>query len=443
MTTSPSFSPTPFSRRLLLGGAAGTAALGTLSACSKKTSSGSEGQAGSGDTTPIKMWDMPYGNNKYAGVGKDIAAAYAPGAGLAKATYQSIPWDGWLQTYSAAIASRTEPSLSTGGTYQVIPFYDQGAIAPADNVIKTLKDSGVADDYADGVLEMFTYQDHVVSVPWMVDVRLFYYRKSLLRKAGVEPPATWDDLLTVGRALKKIGVIGFGIAGTNSFGPQVLQSMLVNNGGGFFNDKGEPDCLNDRNLESVEFLLQLSREGIMDPDAVGQNGDYLNTSISNGKIGAVIHIPFLESLLTPEAGKDIGLTSPLKAPHGDQGTVSYFNNIMMYQRTTSLASTEAFLVHYLTAIKKFWQAKVITGLPLRKSFAKLPEFASNANAVKAYDEWIPVSKWMGAQASKPFPEMNSVDGGQALTTWCQEIIIGKKSAQDIQQTLQDGIEQLF
>lgn len=420
-------------RRHLLQGAAGAAALGMMGPL----------PAWAQDAEPIKFWDMIYGPNTYPTTGKSIVGGYAPAAGLSSVNYQTLPWDGWLQTYSAAIASRTEPSLSTGGTYQVIPFYDQGAIAPADNVIAALKANGIADDYQDGVLEMFTYKDHVVSVPWMVDIRLVYYRKSLLEKAGVEAPTTWDELLNVGRALKKIGVLGFGIAGTNSFAPQALQSMLVNNGGGFFNASGEPDCLSDRNLETVEFLLQLSKEGIMDPAAVSQNGDNLNSGISSGQIGVAYNLPMCESALTPEAAADLVLCSPLKGPHGDQGTVSYFNNIMMYNRSPSIESTEAFLVWYLDAIKGFWENNAISGIPLRKSFTEIPQFASNANAVKAFNEWIPVSKWMGAQATTPFPQMNSVDGGQALTNWAQQIIIGQMSAQDIQQELQDGIEQLF
>ena len=43
-------------------------------------------------------------------------------------------------------------------------------------------------------------------VPWYVETRLLYYRKDIAEKAGITaPPATWDDLKAMAKAMKEKG----------------------------------------------------------------------------------------------------------------------------------------------------------------------------------------------------------------------------------------------
>lgn len=46
-----------------------------------------------------------------------------------------------------------------------------------------------------------TYQDRVYSIPLDGDYHMVYYRIDVLEQAGLEPPDTWDDYLTVAEAL--------------------------------------------------------------------------------------------------------------------------------------------------------------------------------------------------------------------------------------------------
>ena len=46
-----------------------------------------------------------------------------------------------------------------------------------------------------------TYDGHLWAVPQMIDMHVLVYRKSLLEDAGIEPPATMDELIAAAAAL--------------------------------------------------------------------------------------------------------------------------------------------------------------------------------------------------------------------------------------------------
>ncbi|MCX6089965.1 MAG: ABC transporter substrate-binding protein [Candidatus Atribacteria bacterium] len=51
-------------------------------------------------------------------------------------------------------------------------------------------------DYFKGAVETVSYQGKLYGIPWFVDGGLLYYRKDLLEKYGVQPPKTWDELVS-------------------------------------------------------------------------------------------------------------------------------------------------------------------------------------------------------------------------------------------------------
>jgi multiple sugar transport system substrate-binding protein len=80
------------------------------------------------------------------------------------------------------------------------------------------------------------------AVPWQLDMRVWWYRKSSLDEVGVAPPTNWDELLTVGRALTQKGMYGFG-TGTgpgSPIGAHTLVMLMINNGGGIFAPAMDP-----------------------------------------------------------------------------------------------------------------------------------------------------------------------------------------------------------
>lgn len=429
----------PFTRRRFLGTAAGIAATATLAACAPSATQG--GSAGGGASGVIKFWDMPWGTQAYTDQSKKITEAYAPTDGHLKASFQGIQWNNFYQTFASAIASKTGPAVSTGGGFQAFQFADQGAIAMADNAVETMKTNGMYEDFLPGVLEPFHTKDGYVALPWQTDMRVYWYRKSLLEKAGASVPTDWPSFLETGKALKKAGVIGFctGSGAGNFLANHWAIAMLINNGGGVWTEDGQLDVVNDRNKEAVEFMLELVSAGVIDPGAVGYTTDNMDAQWKDGKTGFGLYVADLPQRIGDTSG-DLLPASPLTGPSGDKNALQFINNIMMYKNTPDQASSEAFVIYYLKEMKAYWQQGLVGGLPVFKSITQIPEFTKDANAVKIVAEYSPVAKTFAARGTASSSKTAVLDGGQALNKFAQSILTGKGDATGILTEFQTGMQ---
>ncbi|MFX5506213.1 hypothetical protein ABTD43_19615, partial [Acinetobacter baumannii] len=60
---------------------------------------------------------------------------------------------------------------------------------------------------------------------------------------------------------------------------------MINNGGGIFNAEGKPDLVTDANIEAMEFVLELSAAGAIDPAALTYTSDNLQSQWADKRIG--------------------------------------------------------------------------------------------------------------------------------------------------------------
>jgi multiple sugar transport system substrate-binding protein len=428
-----------FSRRGFLGLTAAAASVPLLAACG----GGSASQGGGGAGGTIKFWDMPWGTPAYNDAAKKITEGFS--GSNSKASYQIIQWNNFYQTFSSAIASKTGPAVSTGGGFQAFQFEQQGQIAYADKVIDALKKNGQFDDFLPGVLDPFKTDKGYVAVPWQLDMRPLWYRKSLFEKAGAEVPTDWPSLLEAGKKLKGIGAVGFatGSGAGNFIGNHLMIMMMINNGGGVWTKDGQLDVMNDRNVEATEFMLELVSNGVVDPAAVSYTTDNLDAQWKkDGKAAFGMYVTGLPQRVGDTSG-DLMVASPLAGPHGDKAALAFPNNIMMYKNTPSQEASEAFLVYYMGQLKSLWQQKLMNALPVFKSITELPEFTSDPNNVKIVKEYQPIAKTFAAQGAALNANMAVLDGGQALNQFTQTILTGKTDAKSALTAFQTGLQSVI
>ncbi|CAM3228800.1 Bacterial extracellular solute-binding protein [Arthrobacter ulcerisalmonis] len=423
-----------FSRRGFLGLTAAAASVPLLAACG----GGSASQGGGSNA--IKFWDMPWAAPNYNTAATKITEGFA-GANNAKASYQLIQWNNFYQTFSSAVASKTGPAVSTGGGFQAFQFEEQGQIAYADKVVDALKANGQFDDFLPGVLEPFKSDKGYVALPWQLDIRPLWYRKSLFDQAGVDVPTDWPSLLEAGKKFKAMGAVGFatGSGAGNNIGNHLMIMMMLNNGGGVWTPEGELDVMNDRNVEAIEFLLELVSNGVVDPAAVSYTTDNLNAQWKDKKAAFGMLTLGVPERVGDTSG-DLMVASPMAGPHGDKAALIFPNNIMMYTNTPSQAASEEFLTYYLGQLSQLWQQKLMNALPVFKSITELPEFTADPNNVKIVKEYQPIGKTFAAQGNTLSADLAVLDGGQALNQLTQTVLTGKTDAKTTLQAFEAGLK---
>ena len=441
----PTPNPQPVSRRQFLAGgalaAAGAVALrggglsrlagGPLRSLSRPNAS----------TAPITFWDMEWGASSYNVEGAALVAQYNKmKPNNPPVNYQAITWTGWYEKFASAIASHTNPDCSSGAGYQAFQFSQANAIQPLDDLVAQLQKDGIAADFEPGTLDALKYQGHYVAIPWEIDIRVLYYRKSLI---GSDVPKTWDDLLTLGKALKKKGVYVLNSAGNASFnGWQFLPIMfMIGNGGGFFNAKGEPDATSPANVEAVEFILQLAKEGYLDPASISFDQTAFQSAFGSGKAALSVGTPKWTVNFSPSVAADTAVASPLTSPSGKTGTLFWVNNLMAYKGKYDLQGMYDWYIGYSSLMKAYWQKGLVGGLPVRKSFGQLPEVANNQTLAAPLKEWLPVAKTTAAQGTSLSPGLNALEGSTQLPLFTQQLIAGSDSPKTILTAMQNAVEQ--
>lgn len=417
----------PMKRRTFLGGTAAAAAALSLGIGKSWAQSGER----------IKFWDMVWGTGQsYTDAAKGIADAYVAADGLLNVEYQSIPWASWYQTFTAAGAANTTPAVSSGAAYLPFYFMEEGKMAPADDLLANLDKQG-KNDFLPGLIDALRTKDGLAAVPWSIDLRVLWYRKSILEKAGADVPTDWQSFIKTGEALAKAGHVGFA---TSGYGFHGIASVLLNNAGGLFNEAGEPDCVTDRNIEALDFLHELVAKQIIDPYAIGY--DYSANVVpdwASGHIAMGFEQVGLPGKMPAETAADLVVASPLTSVSGNKGAAYWINPLMMFKTTASQQSSEAFLSHYLDNLHLFWEQGLNSDLPVKKSITDLPMFQNDPNLARSINEWQPVGKTIAARAKYPFGALNAVDGGSAMINMLQKVLQGESNSKALLEELQVGL----
>lgn len=211
-------------RRALLLGGGGLAAAATVSACGNNNplddasgapSSSGDASNGGGEKVALTQWYHEYGE---AGV-KEAVEGYAADYPDADVKVQWTPGE-YMQILGAALLTDEAPDVfeyEQGGSLDMIRG---GQLEDLTELMAPVKDQ-----FNKAVIDRFTFQDKIYAVPQVIDMQLLYYRKSLLEEAGVEPPTTFEELVTAAQAVKSADIGGF-FAGNDS-GVGVLGTMFI------------------------------------------------------------------------------------------------------------------------------------------------------------------------------------------------------------------------
>src|SRR5918997_7232632 len=427
-------SNTGLSRRSFLGlSAAAIAAPALLAGCGND----------SGSSEPLKFWNMPWGQTTFNPLDEKITEAYQPAEGMPEVTYQVIQWANFNQTFASAVASKTNPAVSSGGGTQAFQFEDQGGLEYVDELYETWKGNGLLDDFLPGLVDTLKVEKGYAAVPYNLDMRVIWANKTLLDEVGAKVPTDWQSYLDAAAALKKNNIYGYGTgAGAGAFtGQHAIVCWMINNGGGLFDENRQPNAVTPENIEAVEFVLEMVSKGYVDPASSTYTSDNVQTQWKAKKFAMGYDTGGLADNVGGTLAKDLQVISPLTSPSGKKGALYFPNNIMMYQNNPSIKGSEAFLTYYYQNMAPLWTENTGIGLPPLKSISQTPEFQADKNKVKIIEEWQPISKtWAAPGGEANFLNVTTVDATPAMNVFAQSILGGSTDATAALTKLQDEIK---
>jgi len=436
-----------FTRRTLLAGAGSVAAATLLAACSTGPGTGGGSGSSSGSGKPLKFWNMPWGPQAFLTEDKRITAAYKPAKGDPSVTYQQIQWANFTQSFSTAVAGNTNPAVSSGGGTTAFLFEKQGKIQYLDSLINGSDWSSIKSDFLPGLVDTMKTANGYAAVPYNLDMRVYWYRKDLLQKAGVNPPTTWDEFEKACAALKKMNIYGYGTySGAGAFtGGHTLVSHMINNGGGLFNSSQEPDVVTPANIEAIEWVLGLVQNGYVDPKSAAYTSANAYTQMNANKFGMIWDGAGTPANVNPTVAANLVAGDPLTGPSGGKGALYFPNNMFIFKANNpSIKGSEDFLTYYYKNMKTLWTKKTGIGLPPLKSIATAA-YANDPNSTKIINDWQPISKTWGAPGQNTvFYNVTKVDGTQPMITFAQQVLggslKGKAGATKALTTLQNALQ---
>jgi multiple sugar transport system substrate-binding protein len=184
---------------LTLGGVA--AITGFLAACGGNTGrepSPSASGGGGGSKPTLQQWYHQYGEAGTQQAVERYAAAYPN----AKVVVSWKPGD-YDQTTAASLLTNAGPDVFEYGNGPTIDMIKGGQVVDLTDLFGDAKA-----DFNDSILKRMTYQDKIWAIPQVIDMQLLVYRKSMLDKAGLQPPQTIDELIDAAKKLTNGNVKG-------------------------------------------------------------------------------------------------------------------------------------------------------------------------------------------------------------------------------------------
>ncbi len=193
------------SRRVRLGAVLAAAlCASTLAACG----GGSEGSdepadfddgdiSAEGET--LEVWIMEGNAADYDPYFADLGDAFTEETG-AELDVQYIPWTSAHDKFLSSFAADKTPDVAEVGSTWTGEFGEAGGLYDLSSEVE---ESGLSDDLVPSLVEAATLDGALYGMPWYAGTRSIVYRTDVLDEAGVEPPTSWDELVSVGQAIKQ------------------------------------------------------------------------------------------------------------------------------------------------------------------------------------------------------------------------------------------------
>lgn len=175
-----------------------------------------------------------------------------------------LTWSDGHEKIVVAFSSNTAPDVLELGSDWVPEFSSQGVLLNVTEYAEKIKSAYM-------MWDPVTYQEKIYGFPWILDTRIIFYNKDLIKKLGLDPqnpPETWDELLAHCQKINALKPEAYGF-GANSFERHRLYKKFLpffwsNNAKILSDDENECLINSDEGKEALRFYKELTEQGLID-----------------------------------------------------------------------------------------------------------------------------------------------------------------------------------
>lgn len=232
---------------------------------------------------------------------------------------QVIAYDALHDKLVTAITGGDAPDISWGLSEWFGELNRMGALA--DLTSKTAAWDG-KDAIYPKVIDNLTIDGKLMALPNYLGLRAMLYHSDMLKKAGVEPPKTWDELLAASKKIEAAtGKPGFGIAGRGVRSPQELLMYLGQAGveiaekgadGKYRNTWAEKPDQMAKAASVFAFYKKMLDEGAIPKQAAGWGWEEEDNNFALGQYAMVVDGSWMNSRTAqnPDSMADVKVAPP-------------------------------------------------------------------------------------------------------------------------------------
>lgn len=268
-----------------------------------------------------------------------------------------VPYDDLHQKLITAVAGDQLPDLVRADIGWVPELANLGVLVPLSEEMPDFKE--LADNMYPGILATNKWKDSYFGLPLDTNTRVMLYNSVALDAAGVDVPATVDDLFDAAEALQANGSFAFADNGASGWNvlPWIwsaggdLTDEDVTKASGFINS--------DESIEGVQALVDLYQGGFLPDIILGDSGGLATSDgLAQGEYATILDGPWMYPIFDGQY-PDFEL-SAAQVPAGAGGSISVVGgeDVVLTQSSKNKAAAAEFLRYLLSEQAQLAMAEV-------------------------------------------------------------------------------------
>jgi len=341
----------------------------------------------------------------------------------------------------SALNSGDPAQLAVMFSIDAYDLIEQDLILPFDDLVSGSEGANWLNSFYPALMANGNIEGKTWGIPFQRSTIVAYYNKDMFRAADLDPespPTSWDELISMGKALTKDGAYGIMIPSTG-YPYWMFQALAIQNGKEVMSNDGLTTYFDDPTVvETLEFWKSLSSEHGVMPEGTVEWGT-LRQAFLEGQTAMMWHSTGNLTAVKKNASFDFGVAE-LPA-NVRKGSPTGGGNFYIFKDTSAEEQAAALkLIQFMTSAEQAAAWSIATG------YMGVSPAAYETDALKSYTSSFPpalVARNQLEHAVAEFSTFETARVREGLNNAIQSALTGSKSAADALGEAQAAAERLL